>query len=281
MHDSDRSLPLRATAAQPGRARPMEAHGSRAAAFGDRAPPPGASAETLWRTLWHDSGLGAAITDRDARIISANAPMRAWSTTSSTRNPKSNSAPPAPSSMSIASGQTLGPAPRLGDALPDPLKSDIKRLVMTVVTTGEPMVLDTIIRGVSTRLTMRSIGGDSAEGPLVLCTSADMVSCDPVAAPALSRSVEAPSRDLGVLSELTATETEIARHIAAGYTSAAIGRKLDRSPKTIEWHRSSIRRKLAERGALGELPALFRLAGMELPAPPPSHAQAEHKESRR
>ena len=277
MHDSDRSLPLRATAAQPGRARPMEAHGSRAAAFGDRAPPPGASAETLWRTLWHDSGLGAAITDRDARIISANAPMRAWSTTSSTRSPNNASAAKALSPMSIQAQQP----PRLGDALPDPLKSDIKRLVMTVVTTGEPMVLDTIIRGVSTRLTMRSIGGDSAEGPLVLCTSADMVSCDPVAAPALSRSVEAPSRDLGVLSELTATETEIARHIAAGYTSAAIGRKLDRSPKTIEWHRSSIRRKLAERGALGELPALFRLAGMELPAPPPSHAQAEHKESRR
>ncbi|MEO1513283.1 MAG: LuxR C-terminal-related transcriptional regulator, partial [Planctomycetota bacterium] len=50
--------------------------------------------------------------------------------------------------------------------------------------------------------------------------------------------------DAGPLSQLTAREIDVLRHIGMGMSTAAIAQALHRSVKTIEWHRVSLGNKL-------------------------------------
>jgi DNA-binding CsgD family transcriptional regulator len=52
--------------------------------------------------------------------------------------------------------------------------------------------------------------------------------------------------DLGALDVLTDRELEILAHIAKGRTAKRIAQTLDLSPKTVEWHRAVIGRKLGQ-----------------------------------
>lgn len=61
--------------------------------------------------------------------------------------------------------------------------------------------------------------------------------------------------DTGALAALSEREKEILAFIGQGYTSAQIAKKLHRTIKTIEWHRSAIAKKLQtkDRVALAKL----------------------------
>ena len=61
--------------------------------------------------------------------------------------------------------------------------------------------------------------------------------------------------DTGILASLSEREKEILAFIGQGFTSAQIAKKLHRTIKTIEWHRSAIAKKLQtkDRVALAKL----------------------------
>lgn len=73
--------------------------------------------------------------------------------------------------------------------------------------------------------------------------------------------VKASTQDLGELSSLTKREVEILALIGEGLSSAQIADRLDRSVKTVEWHRASIGSKLAVKSRV-ELARIAIRAGL-------------------
>lgn len=105
---------------------------------------------------------------------------------------------------------------------------------------GRPAVITGLVRGRLLRMTFREL--PQSEGPRRLLV---------VGRPAYTLNMSDPSGgtrarldDPGMLASLTDREMEILQLIGMGLSSADIAKRLERSVKTVEWHRVSLGTKL-------------------------------------
>lgn len=140
------------------------------------------------------------------------------------------------------------------DFLPKDVAYERVRISEQVVTTGNPIALVGLIRGICRCALIRPhISGDGT-------TKRVMIICRPLTAidrmPDLQmiqgcELVFAECNDLGPLGSLTEREFDVLALIGEGMSISEIGRRLGRSAKTIEWHRRSLGTKLDESNRVG------------------------------
>jgi DNA-binding CsgD family transcriptional regulator len=108
---------------------------------------------------------------------------------------------------------------------------------------NSPIVLVWFLRGIRSRTVVRPIENES--GPQILLTTRLATGVD-FAGPSHTEGevVHSVAGDAGPLASLTQRETEVLEMIGRGYSTAKIAESLNRSTKTIEWHRASIGNKL-------------------------------------
>ena len=180
---------------------------------------PGADpADGLWTILWRDSGIGAAMGADCGRIRRAN---RAGSAilgvpeaqTDWTHAPRLD----AEGTSRLAAACALSVASRTHQAL-DLHVSDrwVRFTVLPAVRegSGSPMLMVPLAT---------AVGGS---GPVVQSIAPE------------------PAVDSAVLARLNDRERMVLRLIAAGLTSQEIGKRMTRSPKTIEYYRARLSEKL-------------------------------------
>lgn len=208
-----------------------------------RAIPVEIDPSVLWLALTEDSEARVGITTLDGEILYANAIAQRRH-------------------AHRFGGSLLGSAVR--DQVSKELAHEFRRAKERALASGRPVTIETIIDGVQTHLTYRSFvsGGQT----LFLVVARD-------AAQPLSN--EHPcqvtsAQDLGPLAMLTRREREILALIGEHLTSQEIADRLERSVKTIEWHRVAIGRKLGVR-TRGELAQIAQRAGLSRP-----HAEASN-----
>ncbi|MCH8165038.1 MAG: helix-turn-helix transcriptional regulator [Planctomycetes bacterium] len=131
---------------------------------------------------------------------------------------------------------------------------------------------------------MRALEGDSNQPPLVLGVSRPYLHSSFLNNSEEERIVaRAKIMDLGPLSSLTQRELEVLALIGEGLSTAEIAKRLSRSTKTVEWHRTSLGRKLeasnrvelahiAIRAGLADFLALGH-ASRRTPQSPDAHRQ--------
>lgn len=99
------------------------------------------------------------------------------------------------------------------------------------------------LAGIRSRTVIRPIQTES--GPLVLLTTRSAKSAYlPEEPDSDGEVVHSLVGDAGPLASLTPRETQVLEMIGRGYSTAKIAKTLDRSTKTVEWHRASIGNKL-------------------------------------
>ncbi|MCB9845031.1 MAG: helix-turn-helix transcriptional regulator [Phycisphaeraceae bacterium] len=138
-------------------------------------------------------------------------------------------------------GRTLqagaGPMSLWTDSLPINAQREFERARKQAVAAMSVVTINPIVDGVPIRVTCRPFREHTGGRVLLLVTASG-------GAP--ERGVPPTEAEPG-LAALTRRETEILALIGEGLTTAEIARRLDRSAKTIEWHRVSIGRKLGAR----------------------------------
>lgn len=139
---------------------------------------------------------------------------------------------------------------RLGQAM----ASERLPILSEILRTGKPIMIHDLRRGRALLLTLRRL---DAHPPVILAVwrPADIPDW------ADAHVTDVPLAhikhvDLGPLAALSEREKEILAFIGQGLTSAQIAKKLCRTIKTVEWHRSAIARKLKTRDRV----ALAKLA---------------------
>ncbi|MBN4052708.1 helix-turn-helix transcriptional regulator [Roseiflexus sp. AH-315-K22] len=106
-----------------------------------------------------------------------------------------------------------------------------------------PIVLVWFLKGVRARTVVRPVKTD--QGPLILLTTRSARGVDIAdASQGEGEVVHSLVGDAGPLASLTQRETEVLEMIGRGFSTAKIAETLNRSTKTIEWHRASIGNKL-------------------------------------
>lgn len=173
--------------------------------------------DEAWSVLVDDSDRPVVIVDIDGSIVYAN------------------------NSAAHHVGQS-DPAKLVGRNMQDLCGSEYaqERLacIREVAKRGEPMAIEGMTRGQFRRTIMRPMVSDE---PRVLMVHV------PVRKNGGSNDYEvrrAEVDDFGPLSKLTSRELEVLRLIGEGFTTAEVADKLDRSAKTVEWHRVSLGTKL-------------------------------------
>jgi DNA-binding NarL/FixJ family response regulator len=133
----------------------------------------------------------------------------------------------------------------LSDLLPPGMGQERLMLIARVAATGRPILMVEMIRGRWARTVMRRISG--APSIKVLITSrlgwnaSDAPRPDEIANYEI---VEPKLHDAGELGPLTECEVEVLALIGEGLSTAEIAVRLGRTPKTVEWHRCSLGKKL-------------------------------------
>jgi DNA-binding NarL/FixJ family response regulator len=174
--------------------------------------------EAIWEALVHDAAAAVAVFDASAHVVVAN-PLYLKMI----------------GAKSIEAARALSIEQRLGHDMAE----ERLPILQAILRTGKPTMIRDLRRGWALLLTMRRVG----DHVLATFRPADIPDwCDAhVTDVALS-----PIKhiDLGPLAALSEREKEILAFIGQGLTSAQIAKKLCRTVKTIEWHRSAIARKL-------------------------------------
>jgi DNA-binding CsgD family transcriptional regulator len=141
-------------------------------------------------------------------------------------------------------------------ALPASIADEHLRCVKRVLTTGRTMVLFSMVGGIGRVVRFAKIHILSEAEPSALIICSPLYRTDPFDAASTDIDVTmSDSPDLGNLSVLTARELEVLRYIGLGLSTDEIGKRIHRSPKTVEWHRASLGEKLhaANRIALAKM----------------------------
>lgn len=112
--------------------------------------------------------------------------------------------------------------------------------VEEAVTTGRAVMIDGMVLGRFVRMTVRPLESVSAGGLALVVARLGTERVGPAAA-GVRRAVH---DDMGVLGALTVREMEILKLIGLGLSTPAVAEKLNRSVKTVEWHRVSLGEKL-------------------------------------
>jgi DNA-binding CsgD family transcriptional regulator len=132
----------------------------------------------------------------------------------------------------------------VGKSLADFVPQDVFRDRMTMVreslATGRPTTVEGMIAGHLQKTTFRPLGTTGQ----VLAVSRLAGPSDPLSRTPTPGVVRAHVDDPGPLGVLTAREMEILKLIGLGLSSADIAKRLERSVKTVEWHRVSLGDKL-------------------------------------
>ncbi len=109
---------------------------------------------------------------------------------------------------------------------------------------GTPVVLVWFLGGVRSRTVIRPIETESGSLILLTTRSAKDAYFTTEEADREGEIVHSLVGDAGPLASLTPRETQVLEMIGRGFSTAKIAKTLDRSTKTIEWHRASIGNKL-------------------------------------
>ena len=143
---------------------------------------------------------------------------------------------------------------------------ELRRAKERTIATGRPIVVETTINGVRTHLTYRAFLRGQEHLFLVVARDMAQPLSDDSAHVGTQDFIKTDSTDLGPLSKLTRKELEVLALMGEHLSSQGIADRLERSVKTIEWHRVSIGRKLKVK-TRGELAIIAQRAGLVKPPP--------------
>jgi DNA-binding CsgD family transcriptional regulator len=142
-------------------------------------------------------------------------------------------------------GSTNG-ASVAGKQLAEFLGEDVARdrlgIGVESATTGQPVTVTGMVRGRLLRATFRGLSGTGASARLLITFR--LASPPDGQVGMMNGDIKARIEDRGMLAGLTQRELEILRLIGLGLSSADIAKRLERSVKTVEWHRVSLGEKL-------------------------------------
>lgn len=129
------------------------------------------------------------------------------------------------------------------DALPAEQADQLLKCMKRACDNNDPVVLIWFLRGQRSRTVVRAVNTD--QGKRVLLTTRSVKGgFFNDEADSEGGVIHSLVGDAGPLASLTARETEVLELIGRGYSTAKIAEHLNRSTKTIEWHRASIGNKL-------------------------------------
>ncbi|CAN5715773.1 hypothetical protein BH11PLA1_BH11PLA1_11180 [soil metagenome] len=192
----------------------------------------------LWDALLTDTGSDIGIVDQDGRFLFVSHNLSYW-------RPEN-----------ARTGLTVS------ELLPADAANERMEILRRVASTGKPIVLHSIWRGVRTRTTLRRLPSGDGGVVRILVTCRGTVPSDrDRGANQEIEQVHAKFVDHGRLAVLTPRELEILRLVAQGLTTANIAKKLFRSRKTIEAHRLALGNKLGVRNRV-ELARIAMEAGL-------------------
>ncbi len=194
-------------------------------------------AAEFWNTLLHDTGCDVGVVDQDGRFLFVSQKLSFWR----------------PENARV--GLTVN------ELLPADAAAERLELFRRVGTTGKPIVLHSVWRGVRTRTTLRRLPLSGGVTRLLITCRGTVPSDRDRSETGDIEHVYAKFVDHGRLAVLTPRELEILRLVARGLTTAAIAKRLFRSRKTIEAHRLALGNKLGVRNRV-ELTRIAIEAGL-------------------
>ncbi len=194
-------------------------------------PPPATDAQ--WNALIHDSGAAVAVFDADGWCHFAN-----------------------PVFMRLSGVKTMDELRRLSieDRLQHDMAEERLAILRDVIRNGHAQMFKDMRRGKAMVVTARQFPGQPGFC-LAVYRPADIPNWASDAEPTDVDTAQIRHVDQGPIGVLSEREKEILALIGMGLTSAQIAKKLCRTIKTIEWHRSAIARKLhtKDRVALAQM----------------------------
>jgi len=155
----------------------------------------------------------------------------------------------------------------LAEYLPPELVRERLLIARESMTSGRAVVIEGMTNGNLLHCTFRCIPGPTPAQARILVVSHLAGPADPLSAKTEPGVVRAQVHDPGDLGVLTDREMEILKLIGLGLSSAEIARRLDRSVKTVEWHRVALGDKLGvtNRVELARIAISKGLVGAENP----------------
>ena len=193
------------------------------------------SCEVLWNSLCVDAGIELVLVDDEHRVTFVNEDAR----------------------RTLELGDLQLPA-RLEDVFGGSVADILDEAIAAANERDTPITVPLMFRGHASRATIRRY-----QGGLIVCIARSMRSLE------IQAEMKPLPGDLGRLDSLTPREAEVLGFIGEGYTSAEIAKRLNRSIKTIEWHRVSIGQKLQTTSRV-RLALIAQQAGLSRIAPSPS-----------
>lgn len=151
------------------------------------------------------------------------------------------------------------------EILPADVAAERREIVNRVMASGRTLALINMLRGRWMRCTFRPITNEHGLIVAVLAVSRVLSQTDN----GYDDDIEtflARARDLGPLSKLSPRELEILGLIGRGMSIPEIARHLERSVKTIEWHRNALGDKLGVSNRV-ELARIAADSGLDHAAP--------------
>lgn len=189
--------------------------------------------DIVWNALAHDSGAAVAVFDADGYPQFANSVF-----------------------LRMAGVRTFDEIKKLSieQRLAHDMAEERLQILRDVIRTGHSVLIKDLRGGRALVITVRQFPGQP-HFALAVYRPADIPNWVSDAEPSDVPSAQIRHVDPGPLGVLSEREKEILALIGQGLTSAQIAKKLCRTIKTIEWHRSAIARKLhtKDRVALAQL----------------------------
>lgn len=178
----------------------------------------------LWDVLVHGSGNRVGVFDADGRVVYANSMANA--------------------EFAARAGKTTIVGLALEEYTPPEFAAEWRGFIRKVLQDQRPLVVEGMVHGVRYRAHFNPVGNGQNGYVLVVNRNlADLASLDPAPRNGVEV-IQAKANDLGVLAELTDREMEVLELIGEGLSTAEVARRLDRSVKTVEWHRAALGSKL-------------------------------------
>lgn len=208
--------------------------------------------------LAEDSGCSVTVFDDQARIIWANERVLIdyeWHL--ARRHPG-------------GSGVQLDPfGKKLSEIVHTELGRERENLVIRAVKNGRTIVYESYLRGVRQRVVIHPLTSEQGT-TLAVGIARRLRATERIEelVPAGAVLVIPEHQDLGPLSSLSARELEVLRMVGEGLSSHEIARRLHRSVRTIEVHRSSIGEKLGMRKGSDLVRVAIRAGLSEMPDEP-------------
>lgn len=191
------------------------------------------ASDTMWNALVNDTGAAVAVFDENGWVHYGN-----------------------PIFLRMTGVNTFEEVRRLSieQRLQHDMAEERLAILRDVIRNGRPLMLKDLRAGKALVITARQFPGQPAYA-LAIFRPADIHGWATDAEPSDVPATQIRHVDAGPLAVLSEREKEILALIGNGLTSAQIAKKLCRTIKTIEWHRSAIARKLhtKDRVALAQL----------------------------